>query len=102
MRAAQILAAVPDLPAEIQAAIYDLDARAYRSNSPVRLSEAQVYLRLRAAIRTSGSEAAFARRIGISRQSLSDITNAKRAMSGRVLAAIGLREVKARTYAPID
>jgi hypothetical protein len=103
MRAAFIIAALgDDVPLHIVNAIHDLDARAYRSNEPLRLNEAQTYMRLRDAVKAAGSEAAFAKRVGITRQSMSDIMNSRRPMSPAVLKMIGLREVKSRSYAPLD
>ncbi|KQN75032.1 helix-turn-helix transcriptional regulator [Devosia sp. Leaf64] len=103
MRAAFIIAALgDDVPLHIVNAIHDLDARAYRSNEALRLNEAQTYLRLRDAVKSAGSEAAFAKKIGITRQSMSDIMNSRRPMPPSVLKAIGLREVKSRVYAPLE
>lgn len=102
MRAADILAALPpDLPPDVINAIYDLDARAYLSNEPMRLTEAEAFIRLHKACKSAGSDAAFARKVGIKKQSLADIMNSKRPMSPAVLDAIGLRQVRlGRVYEP--
>lgn len=102
MRAAEILAVLPDLPTEIRDAIYDLDARAYQSNAPVHLNESQTYIRLIGAIKSAGSEAAIARKAGIHRQSLADQLSGKRPLSPSVLRVIGLRRVETKAYVAID
>lgn len=102
MRAAEILAAVPDLPPDIARAIYDLDARAYLANDEVRYNESETYMRLLSGVKAAGSESAFARRAGIKKQSLADIMSGKRPMSPSVLRVIGLRRVETKAYAPID
>ena len=102
MRAAEILAALPDLPPDIRAAIQDLDARAYLANSEVRYNESETYMRLLSRIKAAGSESAFARRARIKKQSLADQLSGKRPISPAVLSVIGLRRGVAKTYAPID
>lgn len=102
MRAAEILAAVGDVPPHVAQAIWDLDARAYGRNEPVRYNESETYMKLRAGVKAAGSETAFARKAGITKQSMSDMLSGKRPMSPRVLKVIGLRRVETKVYTLID
>lgn len=102
MRAAEILDACPDLPPEIRAAIYDLDARAYKANDAVRYTESEAYMRLQKGIKAAGSEAAFARKAGIHRQTLADQLSGKRPLSPNVLAVVRIKRVVAKTYTDMD
>lgn len=102
MRAAEILAGLDNVPPEIAVAIHDLDARAYRSNDAVTYTESETYMRLQKAIEVAGSEAAFARKAGIHRQSLADQLSGKRPMSPDVLKVIRMQRVLAKTYTDLD
>lgn len=57
------------------------------------LTEQEVVARLRAAIDTAGSQAAFARRHGISNQYVSDALRGRRELGQKILEAIGVERV---------
>ena len=104
MRAADIIAALPDLSPDIALAIRDLDARAYQRNDRVELNELQVHARLTAAIKAAGSMSALARQMGIRKQTLHAVLNGDRPTPPAVLRHLRLRRIPAgRTlYTTID
>jgi hypothetical protein len=104
MRAAEIIAAAPDLPPAIVQAIYDLDARAYGRNQPLALDGLQVHARLRSAIEKAGGAAALARQLGIAKQTVLQQYDGTKSIGPTLLRHLGLRKVSAgRTmYTPAD
>ena len=71
---------------------------------PLMIDAIGVDTRLRQASRKAGSDAALARQIGITRQSLADVMSGRREPGPAVLAFLSLRKVAAgRTlYTPVD
>lgn len=57
------------------------------------LTEAQAKLRLYKAVESAGSQAAFAKRHGISQQHVCDVLRCRRPLTDRLLAAVGLRRM---------
>ncbi|OAM75466.1 hypothetical protein A3840_14695 [Devosia elaeis] len=64
----------------------------------------EVHIRLRKAAAKAGSEAALARQIGITRQSLADVINSRREPGPTILTFLRLQKVAVgRTlYTPLD
>ncbi|GAB5430165.1 MAG: hypothetical protein Devi2KO_36240 [Devosia indica] len=71
---------------------------------PLMIDGMEVHIRLRNAVAKAGSEAALARQIGITRQSLADVMNSRREPGPAVLTFLRLRKVATgRTlYTPVD
>ncbi len=96
MTADQIIAAIPDCPAEIAQAIRDLDTRNARANGgPRRLNDLEVHHRLGQAIKKAGGPAKAAAAWGVSRQHVYDVDNGKRAPGPALQAALGIRRLGA-------
>jgi hypothetical protein len=93
MRAAEILAAVPDLPPDIVRAIFNLDARAYQSNEIPTLNDLQLHARLTEKIKAFGSARAAARAWNVTPQTLHCVLNGDRPCPPAILIHLGLKRV---------
>lgn len=71
---------------------------------PLQIDAIEIHRRLLAASRKAGSDAALARAIGITRQSLADVLSGRREPGPAVLTYLGLRRVSnGRTlYTPVE
>lgn len=92
MTADQIIAALPDCPAEIAQAIRDLDARNSRSNGgPKLLNELTLHPRLLTAVKAAGGVTKAAEAWKCSRTHIYDVIDGKRPPGPLLQAAIGVR-----------
>jgi hypothetical protein len=96
MRGQEIVAAIswgsdlhPNTITEIEAAILDLDRKAYGNNRP-QINGIAACIRLERYIKTCGSANAAAAKLGISKGFLSDIRNARRPIPPGVCGVLGL------------
>lgn len=95
MRAAQILAAVPNVPPDIRTAILDLDARAYGRNEPDLINDLQLHARLSKAIKAAGSMSSAARLWGVKRQTVHATLNGDMSCPPAILKHLGLKRIPA-------
>lgn len=91
-------------PPHIAAAIRVLDAKANRLSNQVVLTDGETHTRLLNAVREAGSQAAFARLAGVSRQHLFDVLSGTRQPGPAILKVLRLKRFGGGnpTYTPID
>ena len=108
MRGQEILSSIvwsgdvhPDTIKEIQAAILDLDKKAYGTNRP-QLNALEVHKRLSEFIARHGSVRKAADAIGISKSYLHDVDAGHRPASDTILRRLGLTKSTKEIFSPID
>ena len=67
----------------------------------MQLSEQDIADRLRAAIRTAGSQRAFARQHGISTQYVNDVLRGRRELGQKILDALGVERIVTYQEKPV-
>lgn len=66
------------------------------------MTEQEVYDRFIAAVRQAGGQRAYAQAAGLSPSYINDVVNHRRAISRRLLGALGIACIKTYTYVLVD
>lgn len=88
-----------EIPASLQAIRDELEgALSSLKQQPTQITGADLYMRLRRELTAAGSETALAERIGIRRQSLSDVLSGRREAGPAILDFLKMRKVTTTRY----